>query len=292
MIMVDDPRVAARELRRPPYRPSALSQNLHEKWQPSVSVYSEKLEAFVPNFYLRTKLNRINPNSEQELTRLVRSGDRAERVQTEGSEEYRRHRVEKIVERAWAAQRLGQVGRKSRELVQLLQFEVEHRSLHKDWIYHGLDGAMAVRALGLLKATESVPFLIEQFKRVDADLAKVANPEFAQNPVSWTDWRLKMYIMPALGELPCNASKEFLLGYLAMSEATARQLSPPQFEEATKALFRQKLSEQELKALLRSAQSSVRGTAILECVDHPSSDRNAALREVVPWALDLPRAKR
>jgi hypothetical protein len=246
----------------------------------------------VPSFYLRTKLDRINPNSEQALTRLVRSGDEAERIQTEGSEEYRRRRVEKIVERAWAAQRLGQIGRKSRELVALLQFEVEHRSLHKDWIYHGLDGAMAVRALGLLKATESVPFLIEQFKQVDADLAKVANPEFAQNPVSWTDWRLKMYIMPTLAELPCKASKEFLLKYLAMSEAAARELSPPQFEEATKALLRQKLTRQELKTVLRSPHSSARGTAVLECVDHPSPNRSAALREAALWALDLPRAKR
>ena len=151
---------------------------------------------------------------------------------------------------------------------------------------------MAVRALGLLRAIESVPFLIEQFKRVDADLAKVANPEFAQNPLSWTDWRLKMYIVPTLGELPCRASKEYLLEYLAMSEVAARELSPPQFEEATKALFRQTLTEQELKHLLRSPQSSVRGSAILECVDHSSLDGKAALREVAPWALDLPRAKR
>ena len=76
MIMVDDPRVAARELKRPPYRPLSLSRNLREMWPPSMSVFSEGSETVVPNFYLRTKLNRINPNSAHDLMKVLMAGDR------------------------------------------------------------------------------------------------------------------------------------------------------------------------------------------------------------------------
>jgi hypothetical protein len=151
---------------------------------------------------------------------------------------------------------------------------------------------MAVRALGRLRAVGSVPFLVKQFTQIDPDLARVANPEFAQNPLSWTDWRLKMYILPTLGELACEPSKTFLLRYVTLREEEAREIAPLQFEEATTALFRQELSQRELTSLLRSPHSGVRGTALLECLDHPTRERTNALIEVAPWALTLPRARR
>jgi hypothetical protein len=48
----------------------------------------------------------------------------------------------------------------------------------------------------------------------------------------------------------------------------------------------------ELEALLQSTNTAVRGTTILECLDHPTQARTAALRSVAPWALELPHAKR
>lgn len=36
-----------------------------------------------------------------------------------------------------------------------------------------------------------------------------------------------------------------------------------------------------------AAAFAVRGTAVLECLDHPSPERTAALREAAPWAMDL-----
>src|SRR5262249_39713004 len=120
--------------------------------------------------------------------------------------------------------------------------------------------------------------------------ARVRNLQWTNNPLSWTDWR-KMMIVPVLGALPCEASKKFLRQYVAMSESEARELSVPQFEEATKALLRQRLNRAELLDVLRSSNSAVRGTAILDCLDHPTRDRAAALREVAPWALTLPRAR-
>src|SRR3954469_19679255 len=112
-----------------------------------------------------------------------------------------------------------------------------------------------------------------------------------KTPLSWVDWR-KMSIIPVLGELKCEASRNFLKEYVALSESEAREMSMPQFEEATKAFLQYRLTRTEILGLLNSVNSAVRGTAILECVDHPTPDRTAALREASPWALSLPQARR
>ncbi|MCX6376194.1 MAG: hypothetical protein NTU88_09235, partial [Armatimonadetes bacterium] len=88
---------------------------------------------------------------------------RMERIQPDGSEKYQRLRTERILGRMWAAQRLGRLGRKSPELVKLLQYQVTNRSLHRDWLYHAMDGIHAARALADLGAVESVPVLTEAF---------------------------------------------------------------------------------------------------------------------------------
>ena len=127
---------------------------------------------------------------------------------------------------------------------------------------------------------------------MDPQLKLVADPQYVANPLSWTDFRTKMTIIPALGDLPCPESKAFLLQYLALDGATAREIAPLLFEDATRALMRQQLRAAEIEALLRNANSGVRGTALAECVDHPSRERREALRAAAPWALELPRAKR
>ena len=101
-----------------------------------------------------------------------------------------------------------------------------------------------------------------------------------------------MSIVPALGELRCDAVRRFLREYVVLSETEARAISIPQFEEATQALLRQKLSRSEILGLLKNTNSAVRGTAILECLDQPAPDRTAALRQAAPWALELPRSGR
>jgi hypothetical protein len=136
-----------------------------------------------------------------------------------------------------------------------------------------------------------LPVLVAAFRRVDPALKRVANPALAQYPLVWADFRAKMYVLPALGELQCAEAKKFLLEYLAMDEAQARELSAPQFEEATQALFCHRLDGNEIAALLRSPNSAVRGTAILECIDHPTPSRRRALRAAAPWARELPSRK-
>jgi hypothetical protein len=63
------------------------------------------------------------------------------------------------------------------------------------------------------------------------------------------------------------------------------------FEDATRALLRQDLGVKEIVALLRSENSAVRGTAMIECHDQPTTSRRAALREAASWVLALPTAR-
>ncbi len=199
-----------------------------------------------------------------------------------------RRRTEQIVERACAAQAVLPEW-KSPSLVELLHKLVRERSLHANWRYHGLDGAAAVRALVRLGDKGSVPLFLDMFRRVDPELTKIGDP--ADYPLSWRDFVFKMHLLPALGELPCAESKRFLLDYLEMDEARARELAPPQFEEATKAFLKQELTSDALLWLLRERYQAVRGTAVLEMLDHPTGARKKALKTAAPWALDLPRAR-
>jgi hypothetical protein len=289
LIMVDDPRVAASLLKRPAYRPIPLPTGLRAEWQPNLSVASNP-DIFHPAVYLRQLSERLADNPAA-LKQLLREYDE-ERSQIEGDTDYQQKRIERILARAWAAQRLSQTQKKTPALVKLLEHQVRNRSLHSDWRYHGLDGAMAVRALGKLDATESVPMLTEIFLRVDPDLKRVTAPQFARYPLGWTDFRLKMSILPVLGQMRTPESKRFLLQYLEMDEKAAREIVPPQYEEAAKSLFRHPLTGEEIRSLLRSRHAAVRGTAILLCLDHPSRERTEALKEIYPWALNLPAAKR
>jgi glycerophosphoryl diester phosphodiesterase len=291
MIMVDDPRVASRELNRAPYRPVRLPKHLRASWRPKPATNPVTSQQTVnPEGHLSFVISRMDTSSPKELAALLRASFR-EGTEPDGDADFQRRRTERIVERAWAAQRLGQIGHRTAEIIHLLEQQVRSRSLHRDWMYHGLDGAMAVRALEMLGAVESVPVLIETFRRVDPELKRVANPEFSQSPVAWTDFRTKMYIIPALGTLVGDVSKQFLMEYLALDEAKARELAPPQFEEAAKALLRHKLTSAELTVLLESPHSGVRGTVLLECLDHPTAICTAALKTMAPWILALPRAK-
>lgn len=296
-IMVDDPRVAARELGRPAYLPVALGRDLRPgtfgKILKNPEPGSSELLLSKPTdpFIRLIRESDLRSAGTQRLAALLQHPDLAARRTPDGTPGYDAERSYQIVRAAFGAQALGRAGKHSADLIRKLEFQVKNRSLHRDWMFHGLDGALAARAIGMLGVKESAPVLIEAFRRIDPELKRVVNPEFGNNPLAWTDFRTKMYILPALGELKCAASKQFLLEYIAMEEAQARELAPLMYEDATRSLLRQELTQAEIEGLLRSPHSAVRGTALQECVDLPTRTRNAALRNVAPWALQLPRAK-
>jgi hypothetical protein len=290
ILILEDPRVAAQELKRNPYQPVPIPAEVFANWSRTSSPpLCNTTNPTAPD-YLRLLQKRVNPDSVPELLALLRANTLDEHREPPGNAEYERRRAERILERAWAAGRLGQIAKKSRGVIPALETQAQSSSLHPDWIFEGLDGHTAARALGRLGATESVPELIATFRRVDPALATIRNPAWTNTPLAWVDWR-KMYILPVLGELRCDASHKFLTEYVSLGEDEAGKMSIPQFEEATKALLRQQLNRQELLGLLKSDNSAVRGAAILECLDHPTRDRTASLREAAPWALALPRAK-
>jgi glycerophosphoryl diester phosphodiesterase len=294
MVIVDDARVVARELRRRPYQQVALPKNVRVNVWPGPAPALPTNQPLNLAAFARSLAERIpprQPDSLQKLLAPIEAGF-AERNQPDGDADYQRLRAERILERAWAAEQLARTGSRLARVDDALERLVMERSLHHDWKLHGLDGALASRSIGLRHSTKSAPILIAAFRRIDVALQKVANPEWAQNPLAWTDFRAKMYLLPALGELRSDASKRFLHEYVALDDAEARQLAPPMFEEATQALLRQDLTPDELKALLQSTNTAVRGTTILECLDHPTRVRTAALRSVTPWTLALPHAKR
>ncbi|MHB8862410.1 MAG: glycerophosphodiester phosphodiesterase [Pirellulaceae bacterium] len=290
MIMVDDPRVAARELNRMTRR-VPLPENLRAPRPASVPPPAPSRadgNLLSPPAYLRFLANRVDSRSLDELGKLV-TADFPERTDLEGDSAHQQQRARRILQRAWAAQKIGQLGNKSTRAVELLEDLVAHRSLHRDFAYQGLDGAMAGRALGTLGATESVPFLVRTFLAVDPGLKEMVRPP-ANYPYAWADYRMKGEIVRVLGELPCEESKKFLRDYLAMDDATAGKSAAPLFEEATQAYLHQQVTAEELEELLRSTNSAVRGTTILACLDDRTGSRVASLEKMMPWTQELPRA--
>jgi hypothetical protein len=289
MIMVDDPRVAVRELKRTTLRVQ-LSDRLRAPLQPTPSRSTPRSERtwLSPAAYLQSLANRVDSRSLDDLERLL-AADFPQRADLGGDAAHQQHRARRILERAWAAQKIGQLGDGSPRAIKLLEELVAHRSLHRDWAYHGLDGAAAVRALGAVGATQSVPFLVGTFLAVDPELKKMVEPS-ANYAYSQVDYRLKREITCVMGDLPCEPSRKFLWEYVAKDEVTASRFAGPFFEEATCALLRQEVTTEELYALLRSPNPSVRGTAILVCLDDRTANRVSSLGKIVPWAQELPQA--
>jgi CubicO group peptidase (beta-lactamase class C family) len=291
MIMVDDPRLAAHELGRKTLH-VPLPDNLRAPWssEPAAGASQTHHNSLSPAAYLRSLEKRFDSKSLDELEKLI-TADFPKRKALESDTAYQQRQAHRILERAWAALKIGQLQERSQRAVKLLEKLVAHRSLHPEWAYQGLDGAMAARALGVLGATESVPFLIQTFLTVDPELKKMVKPPANYN-FAWGDFRLKREIICTLGELPCEAGRKFLHEYLAMDKETAEKVAPPLFEEATRALLRQKVTTQELQELLQSTNSGVRGTAILVCLDSQRPGRISLLEKIVPWARKLPRAEK
>ena len=285
-VVVDDPRLMARELGRKPYDPIPMPRGLREKWMETPGSNSRAMGS--PAY---AKSIGVDPRSVPALIELLRT-DLGERTNVDGDEAALKHRDERLYNRAWAAFQLGKLGRKSAYLVYWLENQVRNRTLSKTGYYTGLDGAMAALSLAKLGAVESVPVLVEFIQQSHPELAKLVPPDDKTHPPSWQDGLVQKYIFSALGELRCPESKRFLADYLAMSEDEASKIGYPRFEEATKALLKHDLTSAELEKLLTNAKSAVRGTAVQYCLDHVTPATDAALKSAAPWTLDLPRGVR
>jgi len=171
----------------------------------------------------------------------------------------------RIRARALAAEQLLARKTTSKEALAALEERVKKRSLHKDWMYHGFDAAMALRSLILLRAPNAIETARLALWRDDPALDPVIDPRW-KNPRAWTDFRVKMVIFPALEKFPGPASEKLCRDYLALSDEDAKKIGPPQFEEAAKALLAISPKTETALELLNHRLQVVRGRAILDCV--------------------------
>ena len=192
---------------------------------------------------------------------------------------------ERIRARARAAEQLLATRTNSAEMLVALEDRVRNRSLHKDWMFHGFDGATALRTLILLRAPNAAELARFTLWREDPELEPVVNPQW-KNPRSWTDFRLKMLVFPALEKLPGAATEKLCRDYLALSDEAARQIGPTQFEPAAKTLLTVSPTTATALELMQHRLPEVRGRAILDCVRHmEASWARAALEQAAPHAL-------
>jgi len=193
----------------------------------------------------------------------------------------------RIRARARAAERLLAAGASSKEVFAALEERVRQRSLHKDWMYQGFDGAMALRALILLRAPRAVETARFALWRDDPALELVVDRRW-KNPRSWTDFRVKMVIFPALARCPGAATEQLCRDYLALSDEDARKLGPPLFEEAGKALLAVSPRTETALELMKHRLQAVRGRAVLDCLARAGEPwARAALEKGAPDCLAL-----
>jgi hypothetical protein len=194
---------------------------------------------------------------------------------------------QRIRARARAAEQLLAARASSPEAFGALRERVRKRSLHKDWMYHGFDGAMALRTLLLLRAPDAVEAARAALWRDDPALEPVIDPRW-KNPRSWTDFRVKMVVFPALERCPGPATEKLCRDYLALEDAAARRIGPPQFEQAARALLAVSPRTETALELLKHRLRVVRGRAILDCLAHAEEPwARAALAKAAPHALAL-----
>jgi glycerophosphoryl diester phosphodiesterase len=225
------------------------------------------------------------PAAEADLIATLRDADDWDRVAETEAERAASGR--RIRARAFAAEQLLAAGASSKEALAALEERVRKRSLHKDWMYHGFDGAMALRALILLRAPRAVETARFALWRDDPALEPVVDRRW-KNPRSWTDFRVKMVIFPTLEKCPGAATEKLCRDYLALSDKGAREIGPPLFEEAGKALLAVSPRTETALELMKHRLQAVRGRAVLDCLAHAREPwARAALEKGAPECLAL-----
>ena len=251
-----------------------------------VSVALKRKLGPVSRLPVSPKVRTAGPASQQTVAELiVRLDDAADWDMVAQLPEEQIASADRIRARAQAADRLLALRPTSADAFAALEQRVRQRSLHKEWMYQGLDGEKALRALLHLQAPNAVELSRVVLWTDDPALDAVVNPRF-KNPRSWTDFRVKTAVFPALARFPSPASVKLCRDYLALTDEDANRLGPPQFEEAAQAMLAIQPDEAIVAELLRHRLPLVRGRAILDCL---ASSREpwakAALKQSAPHAL-------
>lgn len=221
-----------------------------------------------------------------EIGRLVATlNDADDWVKVATSEQDKATSAARILARAKAADLLLERKASGDEVFAALEDRVRRRSLHKDWQYQGLDGAMALRTLILLRAPNAVKLARESLWRDDPALAAVVDPRFGV-PRAWTDFRIKTVVFPALEKCPGVETEKLCRDYLLLSEEDAKKIGPTMFDSAGRTLLAVSARTETALELMHHNQRSVRGRCILDCLAHAKEAwAREALRQGAPHAL-------
>jgi hypothetical protein len=281
-LTVRDPRLVSELLERQSIIPQIdLSTDLHDSAAARLCPDYPVLCPWAPD---------LQYASRGELFRELRTGMDSREV-VPSSPEQRAARREEIRRRATAAYLLGRAGLKTPTTVRVLLETVRHRTLDPDPAYHGLDGAMAVRALARLEAVEAVPALIAEFRSIDPALEQLG-PTAQDYPASWRDEPLEERIIQALGDLPCPSAKDFLLEYCSRDDTRRAEFGRVIYDYPERSLVRQEFSQEEWLELIEGENRHLAGHAVQYLLDHPSLTGDEVLAAATPWALALPRVPR
>jgi hypothetical protein len=190
-----------------------------------------------------------------------------------------------IRRRADAAEEIRRRQLRSRELEEALVRRVRKRSLHPEWMYDGLDGASALRALADLRSQHFLPLARECLWRDDPAAAAVLDPRF-KVPRSWTDFRAKTIVFELVEGFPGEVAERLCRDYLLLTDDEANRMGSPQYEAAARALLLLCRDQATAVELLNHRRSDVRGRTILICLSHIKSPwARAALEQQAPHAL-------
>ena len=192
--------------------------------------------------------------------------------------------------RARCAFALGLLGVKSPAVVKVLQETVKHRAVHRDWNFVGLDGAMAVWALGRLRASEATGCLRVALFRNDPVLAGVDRSKAGAGdrvfPPGWCDFRIRSFALTALAEIGTPQALSTLQAVLGTRGEKAGPFSPQTWVQAAEAMARIKTKDGAILAkLLAHEAPEARRAAILFCLREPAHQYRKLLESRARWAL-------
>jgi hypothetical protein len=197
----------------------------------------------------------------------------------------------RILARARAADAIAARGAASADVIQLLEDRVRHRSLHANWLYMGLDGARALRALVRLRApsvTSVARFVLE---RPEPDPPTPGDPSSLDGAYA-SEFRQRSLLFPLLAELAETAlakeAAELCRGYLTRSGDPVLHAG---YDMAASALLALAPNEDTAALLLASTHVPAHRRALLDLLALASkSDRDhawarRALERGAPHAL-------
>lgn len=277
--MVEDPRVTAKAMGRPAYAPVAPPADNYQYYYPSSDGAGYDPNNFMLSPFVKRLVKRVNPFSVTELVALLKEG-LDERMSL--AADYT-GRTERLIARAWAAERLGKTGAKSAEVVSLLEDQVRNAAVNEYDLFHGLDGVCAAEALGKIGAGNSASAVIEALDNMD----RVSSVTGIESDVSF-----KCRAVERLGYFRSKAAKEYLKDILRMGGRKGDIEVHDIPQRIAKTLLMHDLDSDELVEIMKHPNPNVAAVALEHCLDRPTSACNEALRREAPWALDLVRTYR